>query len=184
MTQAPVIHTPRLCLRPLTQTPAKALVAALGHYDVVRWLGNVPWPYGIEEAQAFLARTDHGAAWHIWRDQTLVGGISTQDDFGFWIGRTHWGQGYGPEAAAAVIEAHFSDPEAGDLSAKVLLGNERSVAALTRLGFRSAGMSTCDSAALGQTLDSFALILSRADWGLSRAHFASIADASERRVSS
>ena len=182
MKEAPVIMTPRLCLRPVSQTPAEALVAALANYDVVRWLGNVTWPYGVEEARAFLRRPNHGATWHIWAGDALVGGISTQTDFGFWIARAHWGRGYGPEAGAAVIEAHFDRVDAERLNAKVLPDNERSIAALQRLGFQRAGMTTCDSASLGQTLDGLAFRLTRADWGLSRGRFASIADAAERRV--
>lgn len=182
MSAAPVIQTPRLSLRPVTQTSAEALAAALGHYDIVRWLGTVTWPYGLNEACAYLARPDHGASWHIWAGSDLAGGISTEKDFGFWIARDHWGKGFAPEASAAVIEAHFAKQSAEALDAKVLPDNARSIAALRRLGFQPAGMSTCDSAALGQTLDSLRMRLTRADWGLSRGRFASIAEPSAERV--
>jgi hypothetical protein len=32
-----------------------ALVPAIGNYDVVRWLGRVPYPYRAADAEAFVS---------------------------------------------------------------------------------------------------------------------------------
>ena len=48
-------RTERLLLRPGWLEDAPALARAIGEEAVVRNLSRAPWPYGEEEAQAFLS---------------------------------------------------------------------------------------------------------------------------------
>ena len=48
-------RTERLLLRPGWAEDALALASAIADEQVVRNLATAPWPYGIEDAEAFLA---------------------------------------------------------------------------------------------------------------------------------
>ena len=102
-------------LRPGWAEDAPALAAAIADEAIVRNLATAPWPYGLKEAEAFLAsprdpalptfllfaRTD-GAP-------ELVGACgfgrrpSGAVELGYWIARHHWGRGYATEAGRAVL---------------------------------------------------------------------------------
>src|SRR4051794_39522333 len=107
-------RTRRLTLRPGWIEDAPAVSRALGHESVVRNLAQVPWPYALGDAQAFLSRprapTDlfflilsHEA------DSRIVGGIGLDPgleghELGYWLTPDAWGRGYAPEAGRAVID--------------------------------------------------------------------------------
>ena len=143
-------RTPRLLLRPGWMEDAPALAAAIGDPAVLRNLTRAPFPYGEDDARAFLAlphdprlprllaftRT-HGAP-------RLVGGCGIHraaDDspeLGYWIARPYWGLGFATEAANAALSmarsagvrniraAHFND-------------NRASANVLRKIGFRYTG---------------------------------------------
>ena len=47
-------RTPRLLLRPGWTEDASALAEAIGDYSIVGKLARVPWPYRVEDAEAWL----------------------------------------------------------------------------------------------------------------------------------
>ena len=51
-------RTPRLLLRPGFPEDAPALAAAIADQAIARNLANVPWPYSMRDAEAFLATLD------------------------------------------------------------------------------------------------------------------------------
>lgn len=56
MPPTPVLHTPRLVLRPLRSKDAPVIQRLFPQWDVVRWLdAKVPWPYPADGAAAFVA---------------------------------------------------------------------------------------------------------------------------------
>jgi len=161
-----VIETPRLILKPVSAEDVPALVPAIGNYDVVRWLGRVPYPYRAADAEAFVA-ANAGLAGRVWfvHDATgFAGGISIDGELGYWFRRELWGRGYAVEAACAAIEAHFADARAGQLSSGHLPGNERSRRVLEKLGFRPAGTRIVAARALAQQVESQSYELTRTDW--------------------
>jgi RimJ/RimL family protein N-acetyltransferase len=165
-----VIETPRLVLRPVSVEDVPAVVPAIGNYDVVRWLGRVPYPYRTADAEAFVT-ANAGKAGRVWfiHDATgLLGGISVDGELGYWLRREVWGRGYAVEAASAAIDAHFDDHRAGDLPSGHFPGNERSRRVLEKLGFRPAGTRIVAARALAQQIESQAYRLTRADWAARR----------------
>ncbi len=160
------ITTPRLTLVPVTEADPADVVAGIGNYDVARWLGRVPYPYGLEDAAAFIdANADQaGRVWFIRDDTGLVGGISIDRELGYWFAREAWGQGYATEAGDAVIDVHFADPDAGDLISGHYPGNDRSSHVLLKLGFVYTGRRTVQARALAQTVDSHEMRLTRETW--------------------
>ena len=110
------IETDRLVLRTPRPADAAAIYQGINDFDVVRMLARAPWPYRPEDADAFVARC--GAADPA-RDRPLaiehrqhgvigMTGFNSEEgepfpDFGYWIARDHWGQGYATEAANAAL---------------------------------------------------------------------------------
>ncbi|MEM9343912.1 MAG: GNAT family N-acetyltransferase [Pseudomonadota bacterium] len=164
------LTTARLRLVPVTDVDPADVVAGIGNYDVARWLGRVPYPYRLEDAQAFVTanRAQAGRFWFILDPEGLVGGISIDRELGYWLARDAWGKGYATEAAEAVVDVHFADPAAGDLESNYFPGNDRSGAVLRKLGFARAGTRPVKSLSLSQTVESNAVVLTRAAWEASR----------------
>ena len=164
--QFDTIETPRLILKPVSPDDVAALVPAIGNYDVVRWLGRVPYPYRPADADAFVAANADkaGRVWFVHDASGLVGGISIDGELGYWFRREVWGQGYAVEAGLAAIDAHFADRRAGHLPSGHLPGNDRSRRVLEKLGFRPAGTRIVAARALAQQVESQAYQLTRTDW--------------------
>jgi RimJ/RimL family protein N-acetyltransferase len=144
-------RTPRLLLRPGFPEDAPALAAAIADEAIARNLANVPWPYRMRDAEAFLAsprdpvlpsllmfeRTDAAPR--------LVGACglgrrpSGAVEMGYWIARPHWGQGYATEACAALVEiARMLGLPA--LEGSHFLDNPASARVLEKLGFTPRGL--------------------------------------------
>lgn len=160
------VATPRLRLIPVAEADPETLVRGIGNYDVARWLGRVPYPYGLDDARAFIEanRALAGRVWFISDGEEVVGGISIDRELGYWLARPAWGQGYATEACDAVVDVHFADPAAGDLVSGHYPGNDRSAAVLKKIGFRYTGRRPVQAQALGQTIEGHEMRLSRADW--------------------
>ena len=160
------ITTPRLRLFPVSEAEPDDVVDGIGNYDVARWLGRVPYPYSRADAEQFIAQNTakSGKVWFIADAEGLVGGISIDRELGYWLSRAVWGQGYATEAGDAVIDAHFADPEAGDLASGHYPGNDRSSRVLVKLGFVYTGQRKVQARVLGQTVDGHEMILTREAW--------------------
>lgn len=145
-------RTERLLLRPGWAEDAPALTAAIADEMIVRNLATAPWPYGLRDAEAFLAqardpsmpsflvfeRTD-GAP-------TLVGSCglgrrpSGSVELGYWIARLFWGRGFATEAGTALIDIArtlgFTRLEGSHF-----LDNPASGRVLEKLGFEPLGIT-------------------------------------------
>ncbi|MFL6750459.1 MAG: GNAT family N-acetyltransferase [Sphingomicrobium sp.] len=145
-------RTERLLLRPGWAEDAAALARAIADEQVVRNLATAPWPYSIEDAEAFLAsprdpvmpsfliseRTDG--------DPIIVGACglgrrpSGAVELGYWIGRAHWGKGFATEAGRALIDIART-LKLPRLEASHFLDNPASGRVLEKLGFVATGLS-------------------------------------------
>ena len=147
--------TERLLLRPGWAEDAPALAAAIGDEAVSRNLSRVPWPYGPDDAHAFLALPaeplrpcfllflrDGGA---------LVGGIglhgADQPELGYWIARDRWGRGLATEAGRAVVALADDSLRVTRVVASHALDNPASGRVLGKLGFSSLGEGRLHSVA-------------------------------------
>ncbi|WP_108484102.1 GNAT family N-acetyltransferase [Oceaniglobus ichthyenteri] len=164
------LTTARMTLRAPRPDDATALTDAIGNYDVVRWLGRVPYPYGVADARAFIDRAQPGKTWLMWENDVLIGGISVGDELGFWLARGAWGRGLATEACDAVIDTYFADPAAGPLEAGHYDGNDRSARVLIKQGFRYVGTKQVTAKALHQPLLSRVMELRRDEWHARRTY--------------
>lgn len=142
-------RTPRLLLRPGWREDAPALAAAIGDFSVAGKLARVPWPYKIDDAEAFLATEQgslpsflifartHGAP-------RLVGGIGLEArdgaaELGYWIARPYWGLGFATEAGRAVVDLADRGLRLPRLVAGHFVDNPSSARVLHKLGFQPTG---------------------------------------------
>jgi RimJ/RimL family protein N-acetyltransferase len=145
-------RTERLLLRPGWAEDAPALAAAIADELIVRNLATAPWPYGLRDAEAFLAQARDPAlpSFLIFErtdaEPRLVGSCglgrrpSGAVELGYWIARPFWGRGYATEAAIALIDIArtmgFSR-----LEGSYFLDNPASGRVLEKLGFQPLGIT-------------------------------------------
>jgi len=140
----PVIRTERLLLRRLRPADTEPMLALFADWEVVRWLGTVPWPYTRADARAFfdlqLSKPPGMTGYLvITREQALIGAIEAGKVLGYWLGRPYWGHGYMTEAASACIVNLFAATPIDAIYSGVFVGNAASLRVQAKLGFERIG---------------------------------------------
>ncbi|SFE23659.1 GNAT family N-acetyltransferase [Roseivivax sediminis] len=166
--RAPALTTERLHLRPLYDSDAEAIARALSDPQVARWMTNVPFPYTLEDARQFLSLERGSSTWKVWAicpgAGALAGVIGLEDEFGYWLGRDHWGRGYMSEAARAVVDWHFRHPGAEPLISGHFEGNNRSGRVLRKLGFSYYGRPVAKETRSFGTVTLHRMLLAPEQW--------------------
>lgn len=140
----PAISTERLRLRKPRKSDATAIALFCNDIDVARMTSRIPHPYGLADAETYLAQLDRKdpmreAAFAIEHPvDGLIGMMSFfpddegRSEMGYWLGRPYWNQGYATEAAERalvwanrdwgrryIMAGHFSDnPASGQVLCK------------------------------------------------------------------
>ncbi len=164
------IETARLLLRPADRADIDILVGEISDFEVSKMLARVPYPYRRRDAEAFLASA--GAAWAgdlplaITLDDRLIGGIGLsgvrrEHEFGYWLGRSHWGQGYATEAGHAFLAYVFDAFDPDIVRSGVFVGNAASLRVQEKLGFEPVGTRKVHCLARGRRLEHIDTILTR-----------------------
>ena len=149
----------RLLLRPPRPKDAAAIARALRDPRVTRPI-HLPARYSIPDAREFIRRSRKGRAEgtaynlsiFLRESGELIGGCGLDHilfdhrnaHVGYWIARPHWGNGYAPEAASALIAAGFRELGLHRVHTGVFPDNPRSIRVLRRLGFRTEGRARQD----------------------------------------
>jgi RimJ/RimL family protein N-acetyltransferase len=145
-------RTTRLLLRPGWAEDAPALARAIADEAIVRNLSTAPWPYGVAEAEAFLAKPrDPVLSSFVITERTsaaprLIGACgfarrpSGAVELGYWIKRSHWNQGFATEAGHALIDIART-LKLPQLEASHFVDNPASGRVLEKLGFVATGLS-------------------------------------------
>lgn len=153
-------------LRPLRPSDAAALAALAGDLEVARMTARVPHPYGVAEAERFLAGLGEAevalgveigageaaelagvAGWK--RDP--AGAQAASGDVGYWLGRAFWGRGLATTAGRLLVEEAARDPALTELRACVFQDNPASARVLEKIGFTYVGVCKGWSEARGRT---------------------------------
>ena len=144
-------RTPRLLLRPGFPEDAPALAVAIADEAIARNLANVPWPYRMRDAEAFLASPrDPVLPALLVFERTegapqLVGacGLGRRSsgavEMGYWIATGHWGRGFATEAGKALI-AIARTLGLPHLEGSHFIDNPASARVLEKLGFEPVGI--------------------------------------------
>lgn len=154
--QLPSLETERLILRPFLVTDAADIQRLAGERAIADTTLNVPHPYEdgmaeawISEQQAKIEKGDLSVfAITLRTDGALLGSISLRIDqpmsranLGYWIGKPHWGTGYGTEAALRLVQYGFDDLKLNRLHAEHLDRNPASGRVLQKIGMVKEGIA-------------------------------------------
>ncbi|NBX73899.1 MAG: N-acetyltransferase [Alphaproteobacteria bacterium] len=153
------LKTPRLLLRGFETRDREQLFQLLNNWDVIRYMATPPYPYTHAAAAEYIQTsldnhaTTHPGIFAVTRayDGALMGGCQIMPDgppghntsaarLAYWLGRPYWGQGYVPEAAAAIITHAFQVWKVNVVTAYVHLSNNASCRVLEKIGFVDAGL--------------------------------------------
>lgn len=173
-------RTQRLLLRPGWIEDAPALARTIGEERIVRNLSSVPWPYGLADAEAFLARDrDTRRPTFLIVRRTLgapelIGAVGFRAtppgeiEFGYWIASDCWNRGYATEAGRAALALARDSLRLCRIVSGHFLDNPASGRVLEKLGFAPSGeVIPCHSRTRGEEvpMKRFALNLCGAERG-------------------
>lgn len=174
------LYTNRLTLRPLQVEDADAITEQIGEWEVIKWLGMPPYPYARSEAENFIQKCQVGDSSGIVRaldaNGQLLGtmGLSAPKEhwglsdsaleLGYWIGQSHWGQGYASEAARAMLVHAFETLHVHEVVASVFTDNAGSRKVLEKSGFDYDGDFPFFCVPRGEVVTSLRMRLSRNRW--------------------
>ena len=144
-------RTPRLLLRPGFPEDAPALAGAIADETIARNLANVPWPYRMADAEAFLAapRDPYLPSMLIFERTPaaplLIGACglgrrpSGAVEMGYWISRPFWSRGFATEACTSLVEIARA-LRLTSIEGAHFLDNPASARVLEKLGFEPLGI--------------------------------------------
>jgi len=154
------INTPRLCLRPFTETDLDDLAALHGDPSVMRYIDDgqpVPadvvaaktlpgilrryseLPSGLGSRAIIENSTGEFVGWVSLAPASSVGlnlGLSGDLELGYRLRSTKWGKGYASEAARAVIDLAFGELGAERIVATTMTVNVGSRRVMEKAGLR------------------------------------------------
>ena len=168
-----VLETERLTLRRPTLADVKAIAHLANDRRIAENTRRLPHPYGQEHAAAFVHATADGVretAFLIEHGHAAIGmvginwGSGDAPELGYWLGVSHWGQGFGTEAARAVIDFFFEESCAELLHAGARVANPASRNILEKCGFQWNGVELHRFEALGSSTPVDSFRLSRGVW--------------------
>ena len=152
-----LIQTERVILRALRPADAERMMTLLADPEVTANLAIFSQPATADEVTNWLegavvdaaAGEDYRLGLYQPDTDLLIGNIGlhpkwpdgTEADFGYWLGREFWGQGYASEVATRLVaDAQILVPSLTKLTATTAPENAASIKLLERLGFQSKGI--------------------------------------------
>lgn len=146
----------------LRPNDVQAITAAMSDWQVVRWLSAPPWPYSEQHACDYVAHASD-AEYAIRVDGAFAGTIRANGSFGIWVCPEYQGQGIARRASVLALTRKFRDGSS-ICHASYMIGNKRSAALLSDLGFQPAGRSTIRVQSRAAEVDVVSMTLKRQDF--------------------
>ncbi|HEU4508260.1 MAG TPA: GNAT family N-acetyltransferase [Pyrinomonadaceae bacterium] len=178
-TTLPVITTPRVVLRWISEDDIDGLYAIFSDPQVMRYWSSGPLENreAAVELQREIADSNEKETIIKWgvalRDSNLVIGTATlfhlnldneRAEIGYAMGREHWGKGYMNEALTALVRHAFDVMNLRRLEADVDPRNAASIRTLERLGFQREGYLRERWHVCGEIQDALFYGLLRREW--------------------
>jgi RimJ/RimL family protein N-acetyltransferase len=168
-----VLETERLLLRRPTLADVKAIAVLANDRRIAENTRRLPHPYSQDHAIDFvraIAETGREIAFLIENNFVPIGmvginfGTRAMPEIGYWLGIEHWGQGFGTEAARAVIDFFFEEHDCELLYAGARVANPGSRNILEKCGFQWSGVELHRFEALGSSSPVDRFRLTRGVW--------------------
>lgn len=149
------LSTARLALRLTEERDADAMAGQANDLEVVRYTARMRFPYGRSDAVDFISAVRAGASNRrsapffikLKNGGALIGGVGLgagrdAAELGYWIGCTHWDQGYASEAAAEILRIGFEALNLSMVHGNVVPKNGASSHIMAKLGMTAVGHET------------------------------------------
>ena len=171
--RACVLETERLSLRRPTLADVKAIAHLANDRRIAENTRRLPHPYSHEHAVAFVRAIAEDAGETVFlieNNFSPIGMVSIDrrdegaPELGYWLGVEHWGQGFGTEAARAVIDYFFEELDHDLLFSGARVANPVSRNILEKCGFQWSGVELHRFEALGSSTPVDCFRLSRSVW--------------------
>ncbi len=164
-----VLETERLMLRRPTLADVKAIAHLANDRRIAVNTRRLPHPYLQDHAIEFvraMANEPRETVFLIENNHTPIGIWREQEtpELGYWLGVDHWGQGFGTEAARAVIDYTFEEFAADQMISGARVANPASRNILEKCGFQWSGVQLHRFEALGSSTPVDCFRLSRSVW--------------------
>jgi RimJ/RimL family protein N-acetyltransferase len=168
-----VLETERLMLRKPTLADVKAIARLANDRRIAHNTRRLPHPYTQDHAVAFvraMADEPRETVFLIENNFVPIGmvGIDWRQpatpELGYWLGVEYWGQGFGTEAARAVIDFTFEEFDVEHLISGARVSNPSSRNILEKCGFQWSGVELHRFEALGSSTPVDCFRLSRSVW--------------------
>lgn len=151
----PTLRTERLLLRPFRPSDAADVQRLAGDRAIADTTASIPHPYPDGAAEEWIAGHakgfEHGQelvlAVALRESDVLIGAVSLlqlsalheRGEIGYWIGKPYWNEGYGTEAARALIGYGFGVLGLQRIVGRFLKRNPASGRVMTKAGMREEG---------------------------------------------
>ena len=168
-----ILETERLRLRRPTLADVKAIARLANDRRIAENTRRLPHPYSQDHAIEFVrgtANEHRGTVFLIETNHTPIGmvGVDWREpdapELGYWLGVEHWSQGFGTEAARAVIDFTFEEFDVEHLMSGARVTNPSSRNILEKCGFQWSGVELHRFEALGSSTPVDCFRLSRSVW--------------------
>jgi ribosomal-protein-alanine N-acetyltransferase len=164
-----ILESERLILRPPRPSDIHAITVWLSDFDVAKMTSRVPYPYSEADAEDFLAlAAEHRFAIQRKSDGMFLGmtGLRPEDgyEFGYWLGKPFWGQGFATEAAHRLVSFAFEALGLQTVHAGWFADNPASGHVLAKLGARHNGSRMRECRARGMEVLCHDMLLTRAEF--------------------
>jgi len=168
-----VLETERLMLRKPTLADVKAIARLANDRRIAEMTRRLPHPYTQDHAIEFVRATaddPRETVFLIENNFVPIGmvGVDWREpaapELGYWLGVAHWGQGFGTEAARAVIDFTFEEFAVDHLISGARVANPSSRNILEKCGFQWSGVELHRFEALGSSTPVDRFRLSRSVW--------------------
>jgi ribosomal-protein-alanine N-acetyltransferase len=148
------IETERLILRPFIDSDAEDIKRLAGDKDVYDMTFNIPHPYTLDNAinwienhpSQYSRQENIVYAITLKKGRFLVGAINlaireihNKAEFGYWIGKEFWNNGYCTEALNAILNLGFNKLELNRIEASHILRNPASGKVMIKNGMKHEG---------------------------------------------
>ena len=171
--RACVLETERLTLRRPALADVKAIAGLANDRRIAENTRRLPHPYLQDHAVEFvraMANEPRETVFLIENNHTPIGMVGVDwrqpeaPELGYWLGFEHWGQGFGTEAARAVIDFAFEEFEIEHLISGARVANPSSRNILEKCGFQWSGVELHRLEALGSSTPVDCFRLTRGVW--------------------
>ncbi|MDB5653824.1 MAG: GCN5-related N-acetyltransferase [Tardiphaga sp.] len=167
-----VLETERLALRKPTLADAKAIAHLADDRRIAEMTRRLPHPYALDHAIAFVNAlgASRDTVFLVELDRQPIGMVGVDwrapdaPELGYWLGVTHWGQGFATEAARAVIDFTFEEFAVDHLISGARVANPASRNILEKCGFQWSGVELLRFEAIGSSTPVDCFRLNRSVW--------------------